>query len=396
MVILFDSGSQSSRVHSNMARTNLPLEPLPPVLRWLILLAGSVLLSALLMLVGLPAALLLGPMIAAIAVEAGGGAIRLPRALLYVCQAVIGCMIARALTPAILGIFAQRWPILLGVIIAVVAAASVIGAAMSRARVLPGTTAVWGMAPGAASAMVFMAGEYGADMRLVAFMQYLRVVLVATLATVVARLAGGPHASPADVSWFPSLHALPFAQTLAIAFLGGLVGRAARVPAGVFLVPMILGAVLHSSGIVRLELPPWLLGASYAMVGWSIGLGFSRDILAHALRALPQTLAAIMILIGFAGVLAFILVVAFGIDPLTAYLATSPGGADSVAIIAASSRVDLSFVMALQTVRFMFLLLAGPAISRFVAGRIAPLAMVRPAPEDETLAQVREDEGELD
>jgi uncharacterized protein len=93
-----------------------------------------------------------------------------------------------------------------------------------------------------------------------------------------------------------------------------------------------------------------------------------------------------------------VLVEAFGIDPLTAYLATSPGGADSVAIIAASSRVDLSFVMALQTIRFVFLLLAGPAISRYVAGRVEPLpaAAARPALEDETLTHVREDEGELD
>ncbi|HXZ60044.1 MAG TPA: AbrB family transcriptional regulator [Steroidobacteraceae bacterium] len=140
------------------------LDALPHPLRWLVLLGGSLLLSGLLMLVRLPAALLLGPMIAAIAVEAGGGAIRLPRAALYVGQAVIGCMIARALTPEILAIFARRWPLFLGVIAAVVAAASVIGGAMSRARVLPGTTAVWGMAPGAASAMVFMAGEFGADL----------------------------------------------------------------------------------------------------------------------------------------------------------------------------------------------------------------------------------------
>ena len=46
-----------------------------------------------------------------------------------------------------------------------------------------------------------------------------------------------------------------------------------------------------------------------------------------------------------------------GIDPLTAYLATSPGGMDSVAIIAAASdRVDISFVMALQTARFLIVL----------------------------------------
>ncbi|HEV2284612.1 MAG TPA: AbrB family transcriptional regulator, partial [Steroidobacteraceae bacterium] len=160
-----------------MPDPRLPLDPLTPALRWLVLIAGSTLCAALLMWVRLPAAILLGPMIAAIALEGLGAGVHLPRAPLYAAQAVIGCMIARALTPGILAVFIARWPVFLGVIAAVIAAASLIGAAMTRWRVLPGTTAVWGMAPGAASAIVFMAGEFGADTRLVAFMQYLRVVL---------------------------------------------------------------------------------------------------------------------------------------------------------------------------------------------------------------------------
>ncbi|RVI72001.1 AbrB family transcriptional regulator, partial [Sinorhizobium meliloti] len=58
-----------------------------------------------------------------------------------------------------------------------------------------------------------------------------------------------------------------------------------------------------------------------------------------------------------------------GIDPLTAYLATSPGGLDSIAVIAASSNVDLPFVMALQTARLLIITLIGPALARFVADR---------------------------
>lgn len=57
-----------------------------------------------------------------------------------------------------------------------------------------------------------------------------------------------------------------------------------------------------------------------------------------------------------------------GIDPSTAYLATSPGGMDSVAIIAAASdRVDISFVMALQAARFLVVLIFGPSLARLVA-----------------------------
>jgi membrane AbrB-like protein len=370
----------------------------PSYQQWLALLAGSSLLSALLGLLRLPAALLLGPMIAAVLAEVGGGRIRLPRILLYTCQAVIGCMVARALTPDLLSIFAVRWPLLLAVVLSVIATSALLGWLMSRWRILPGTTAVWGLSPGAASAMVLMAGAFGADARLVAFMQYFRVVLVATVATLVARVWGGSQVAASAPPWFPALHAQAFAATLAIALGGGLIGRMARIPAGIFLVPMLIGAGLHFTGIVAIELPPWLLAISYAFLGWSIGLGFTREILAHALRALPQTALAILTLMLFAGGLALVLVRGFGVDPLTAYLATSPGGADSVAIIAASSRVNISFVMAMQTMRFLMVLALGPAVSRFVARHIpaSPETLLPEEAKSQLLSQVREDEGELD
>jgi uncharacterized membrane protein AbrB (regulator of aidB expression) len=61
-----------------------------------------------------------------------------------------------------------------------------------------------------------------------------------------------------------------------------------------------------------------------------------------------------------------------GTDPLTAYLATSPGGADSVAIIAASSPVNAPLVMAFQTARLFAVIAIGPAMSRFIATRLTP------------------------
>jgi uncharacterized protein len=373
------------------------LDGLAPYRQWLALIVSSLVLSGILILLQLPAALLLGPMVAAILVEAAGGGIRVPRSMLYSCQAVIGCMIARALTPELLANLLGRWPLFLAVVASVIAVAALIGWLMSRWRILPGTTAVWGLSPGAASAMVLMAGAFGADPRLVAFMQYFRVVLVATVATIVARLWVGQHAAATAPAWFAPLHLLPFTETVAIALGGGLIGKLTRIPTGVFLVPMALGAVLHATGAVSIELPAWLLALSYAFLGWSIGLGFTREILAHAVRALPQTTLAIATLMLFAGLLAVILVRAFDVDPLTAYLATSPGGADSVAIIAASSRVNLPFVMALQTMRFLAVLLVGPALSRFVARHLPAAARdIAEIAKPELLSHVREDEGELD
>ena len=116
------------------------------------------------------------------------------------------------------------------------------------------------------------------------------------------------------------------------------------------------------------QIPEWLRAISYTLIGWTIGLNFNRAILRHATRALPQVVLSILVLMAFCGGLAFLLSAEMGVDPLTAYLATSPGGMDSVAIIAAASdNVDLSFVMALQTARFLFVLVLGPPIARLIA-----------------------------
>ena len=251
-------------------------------------------------------------------------------------------------------------------------ASSLLGYLISRWKVLPGTTAVWGSTPGAASAMVLMADAFGADARLVAFMQYLRVIFVSMAAALIARLwVDTSGVEPAPIVWFPPIDWPAFAATLAIAAGGAAAGRLSRFPAGTFLGPMILGIALHLGGYVELQLPPWLLAISYAVIGWSIGLNFTRTILRHAARALPQIVASILALIAFCAALGFAMSRALGIDPLTAYLATSPGGMDSVAIIAAASdQVDISFVMALQTARFLVVLVAGPPLARLLARRV--------------------------
>jgi membrane AbrB-like protein len=114
-------------------------------------------------------------------------------------------------------------------------------------------------------------------------------------------------------------------------------------------------------------LPRWLLAAAFATIGWRIGLSSRRDALFHAARALPVITAAALTLMGICGLLAWCLTRLAHVDALTAYLATSPGGLDSVVIIAASSpQVDLPFVLALQSVRLLLVMSLAPLLTRLV------------------------------
>src|SRR5262249_42536253 len=162
---------------------------------------------------------------------------------------------------------------------------------------LPGTTAAWGSSPGAASAMVLMSGEFGADVRLVGFMQYLRMVIVVFTASMVSRLLlGGPAAAlPSTIG--SSLSALSLMETLAIAIAGAASGRLLKVPSGALLIPMLVGAVLQGSGLVAITLPPWLLYVAYVLIGWYVGLTFDRMVLNSVFKAAPILVLSTLMLI---------------------------------------------------------------------------------------------------
>ena len=351
-----------------------PAEPaglgrLHPVLQWLLVGTLSLAVTVPLEFFGFPAALLMGPMIAGITVGLCGGTVRLHGFFFYLVQVVLALMIATTVSQDFVGTFLSNWPLMLFVVLSVIAMSTASGWMIARTGILPGTTAIWGSSPGAASTMMTMAEAYGADVRLVAFMQYLRVVFVATIATLVARYGGHGGGGMAPHGWFDPVPAMPLVVALAIGLAAGYAGHRLRIPAGAFLVPFAVSAALNLAGTITIDLPQWLLAAVFALLGWNIGLRFTRAILLHARRALLPTVASIVALIGFSGLLAVALVLILDIDPMTAYLATSPGGLDSIAVIAASSTVDTAFVMALQTARLVIVTVAGPALARFVADR---------------------------
>lgn len=176
-----------------------------PVLQWGMLCVLSLLLSIGFLALHLPAALLLGPMIAGIIFSMRGVTLQLPRSAFLAAQAILGCMIAQNLTGSILTTLAVNWPIVLAILLVTLLSSAIVGWLLVRYSSLPGNTGAWGSSPGGAAAMVAMAQDYGADIRLVAFMQYLRVLFVAGAAVLVTRMMLGDNAEAVNqqIVWFP-------------------------------------------------------------------------------------------------------------------------------------------------------------------------------------------------
>lgn len=345
---------------------------MPHLLQWGLLIGISLVLSVILHDADIPAALLLGPMIVGIAMGTNGATIAMPKPIYLGAQSVLGCMVGGSMTAGIITSFMHDWPLVLGVTALTLIASSFLGWILCIKQVLPGTAGIWGSSPGAASAMVIMAEAFGTDARLVAFMQYVRVVIVVAVASSVANFWVDPALAAANPhQWFTAFDIGDFGITLAIAVILCIVGAKSRLPSGPLLVPMIVVMVLSITGMVDIVLPEWFLGLTYAVIGWMIGLKFTPAVLRHAAYALPKILISIFVLIAFCAGISVLLVIFMDVDPLTAYLATSPGGLDSVAIIAASTNVDLSFILVLQATRFFMVLLFGPPLARMVAKRTA-------------------------
>lgn len=117
------------------------------VIQWALLLVLSVVFERLLEELHLPAALLLGPMGAAIVFAANRTSVRIPAPFFMAGQAIIGCMIAGNITTSILHTIVADWPIFLTAVVAVVIASNAFGWLLARLRVLPGNTALWGHPP---------------------------------------------------------------------------------------------------------------------------------------------------------------------------------------------------------------------------------------------------------
>ncbi|MFV3129057.1 AbrB family transcriptional regulator [Niveispirillum sp. KHB5.9] len=317
-----------------------------------------------------PAALLLGPLLAGIGFGLGGVAIRPAKSAMLASYTMVGCLAAvamgRTMGPALL----VHLPAFLLMAASTLMVSAGLGWMLGKGGWFRGSTAVWGLAPGGAAGMVAMAQEQGADARMVAIMQYLRILMVTGSAIALAHFLTDGATPLHGSGWFPPLDAWGLGETAALALVGALVAHFLRFPSGALLVPGLVGAALVAAGLAKPSVPPLLAAGAYAIIGWNIGLSFTRSTLIDCAQSMPRIITAAIGLIGLCALLGLLVSLLCGVDWLTGYLATTPGGIDAILIIGATVPVDLPFILSAQVVRVLVVLLVGPAFASFVARRL--------------------------
>lgn len=286
-------------------------------------------------------------------------------------QGVLGVSLGVLVQGSTLTKIGGNAPAIVGVMVVTLAVTVLAGLAMSRLTGLDRPTASFGMVAGGASGIVAISRELGADERLVAVMQYLRVLVIVVLTPIVVGIAGGggggrpvPPGAAAG-GWLEGAGALALCLAAGIAL-----ARLLRLPAGSLLGPLVVAAGLSLAGAdLMAPVPEAVLQVAYVAIGLSVGLRFTVASLRHAARILPATLAMILLLIVASAALGMLLVPLAGVGALDAYLATTPGGLYVVLAAASTSDVDATFVLAVQVLRLFAMLLTAPLLARWLAGR---------------------------
>ncbi|MEA2495380.1 MAG: uncharacterized protein QOJ29_3291 [Thermoleophilaceae bacterium] len=301
---------------------------------------------------------------------------QVPQGAFRVAQAVTGVSLGVYVQSSSLNAVADAWLPVALVSAATLGLSLLCGWALVRTVGLDPPTAALGMVAGGASGIVGMADELGADDRLVAVMQYLRVLVVVVLTPILVALAfSHPHGvdrggSPAGAPVIGGLHDWGL-MTAALA-LGALAAVSTRTPAGSLLGPMVAAAVLALS-VGDFQVPALLREPAFAAIGLQVGLRFTPALLRQAGRLLLPTLLCIAGLLIACFGLALLLRATADVTLLDADLATPPGGLYAVLAAAFGTGADTTFVIAVQTLRLFVMVLLAPLVVRRLVG-VAPPA----------------------
>lgn len=326
---------------------------------------------------GLPAPHLITGLVAGLVLALSGLARRtgavLPKIVYLAAQAVAGVLLGTYFS--LNALTRTGWALIPLVLVTLATLGISVGAGMVLSRVtdLDEPTAALGMIAGGSSGIVAAADELHADARLVAVLQYVRLIFVVLSAPLLVRFVLAPHGTYAaigakEIEATASIHG--YVLTIGIAAIGALIGTKLRIPAGALIVPLILTALGGGLGLWNdLQPPEVVREPAFIIIGLAVGLGFDLIVLRRAAKAAPAAIAAILAIILACGALAAAVAATTHVSLLNAYLATTPGGINAVLVTAFAAGANTSLVFGLQGLRLFIMVLAAPLLVRWIINR---------------------------
>ncbi len=333
--------------------------------------------GAILTVAQIPAGWLSGAMIAVAIAALAGRPMGMPAPLGRVVFVLIGISLGGAVTPETLQGIAT-WPLSV-VLLCVGMTCAMFGSALYL-RAVHGwdmLSGLFGSAPGALSQVMAYATQYHSDLRGIAIVQTIRVVILTALLPVGLALFGLIPAAPQSRGFAVSDSPLEIALLVVISSAAAIVAHYVRFPGGLIFGAMLASAVLHGSGLIHASMPWWMVNAVMVGLGAITGSRFAntdlRLLIKHFGAALGSFSVAVLIVSAFAAAAAFTMDLNLP-DIVVSY---SPGALDAMMILALALHLDPIFVGAHHVARFMLISAALPLFVR-IYGQTPPPPAAKP------------------
>ncbi len=256
------------------------------------------------------------------------------------------------------------------------------GYLLSRLSGIDKVTGLVAFIPGAASSIVSIAEEMGADAVTVAVFQFLRVLIVVLLIPSAAgfffpmglndsvTMGLCPEgiceaiATTTDNSPIPMwLNLIVLAACCVVGMWGG---NLFKLPASEFLGTLLVGLAVFWASPYELQVPQWLFAIGLLCVGLSIGVKFDIKTINKLLKAVLIEIALVVSLILLCFGVGYSFHLFTHVDTITSLLGFTPGGIEAMVATVMELGGDTSLVLAMQLTRMLIIIALGPWLVSFV------------------------------
>ena len=335
-----------------------PMWPALPPLRALIEPAETLLIAAagglIFTLLGFPAGLVSGSVLAVTAAALLGRPVKVPVGLARVCYVIVGILLGAVVSPQTLKGF-TTYPA--SVAILMVASIVMIVATMTYLRVVhlwDPLSALMGASPGSMIQVIALSSELGADLRAIAIVQTMRVLLL-TIGIPGGLAMFGLVAPAIPVSRGPAgLSSLPeMVVVVIVSVAAGVAMARIRFPGGLLFGAMAGSAVLHGTGLAQAVLPWWIGSAAVVVLGAVVGSRFANTSPRLIVSYLGAAFGSFAVSLSVATLFALIAAHFFPFPTANVVVAFSPGAQDTMMVLALALHLDPVYVGAHHVARFL-------------------------------------------
>jgi membrane AbrB-like protein len=304
-------------------------------------------------LIGFPAAVLTGPAAAVSAATILGVRTAIPPALRDAVFLAIGITIGSTVTPEVIAT-ALTWPLSLFILsVTLLVALLLAQETLMRGFGFDRMTALMSAMPGHLSYVLGISAEVSCDIRRVALVQTVRVLLQTLLVPVLVSLWGVEGTG--RLADHGRIAPLALALTFVLAIGAGLVLRRLRLPAPLLIGAMAVSATGHGAGLTPGTVPVWMTVAAFLCMGSLIGTRFRGFSIRELGGALSAGVVTTVIASAVAAMGAMVAAGIIGLSPAALLLAFAPGGVEVMAALAVETGLEPALVAAHHVFRLLIL-----------------------------------------